>query len=314
MTNAIEERTRVAVVGAGSIGVRLACAFLERGVDVALSDPCTKRREAAPREAADARAALVEAGLASGVAPGALHVFAEAGAAVSGAGLAIECAPERLDLKRAVFAELDAAAPPHTPLASASSALVASEFAANLPGRARCLVAHPVNPPHVIRLIELVPAPFTSPAAIAAAGVAFKAAGFRTVTAGRETTGFIFNRLQGSVLREAYCLVRDGVATVDDIDLLMREGLGLRWSVVGPFESIDLNTRGGISAHAEKLGAAYHQMGRERGQDDPWTPDLVEKVAGVRRATLPLADWEARVAWRDRMLAALVEWRRDRLN
>ena len=98
----------------------------------------------------------------------------------------------------------------------------------------------------------------------------------------------MFNRLQGALLREAYCLVRDGVATVADIDRLVRDGLGLRWSVIGPFETVDLNTRGGIAAHAEKMGPAYARMGAERGQHDPWTPELVAEVAAARRAELPL--------------------------
>src|SRR5688500_6615019 len=106
----------------------------------------------------------------------------------------------------------------------------------------------------------------------------------------KEVEGFVFNRLQGALLREAYCLVRNGVASVEDIDRIVRDGLGLRWSVVGPFETADLNNRGGIEAHAEKMGPAYARMGAERGQHDPWTPDLVAKVAAARRRALPLAD------------------------
>ena len=122
------------------------------------------------------------------------------------------------------------------------------------------------------------------------------------VRVGREVEGFVFNRLQGALLREAYCLVRDGVATVADIDLVVRDGLGLRWAAIGPFETADLNTRGGIAAHASRMGPAYARMGAERGQDDPWTPELVAEVTAQRRAELDLADWGNRGAWRDRML------------
>jgi hypothetical protein len=106
-------------------------------------------------------------------------------------------------------------------------------------------------------------------------------------------------------LREAYCLVRDGVASADDVDRVVRDGLGRRWSVIGPFETADLNTRGGIAVHAERLGSAYARMGAERGQDDPWTPELVDRVVRERRALLPLEEWEDRVMWRDRMLMRL---------
>ena len=87
-------------------------------------------------------------------------------------------------------------------------------------------------------------------------------------------------------------------------------GLGLRWSVIGPFETVDLNTRGGIAAHADRMGPSYARMGAERGQDDPWTPELVAEVTAQRRAALPLERWEARIAWRDRMLMALLRARR----
>jgi 3-hydroxyacyl-CoA dehydrogenase len=123
----------------------------------------------------------------------------------------------------------------------------------------------------------------------------------------KELEGFIFNRLQGAVLREAYCLVRDGIASVDDIDEVMRSGLGRRWTFIGPFETSDLNTRGGLESHAEKMGPAYERMGAERGQHDPWTPDLVADVVGQRRHILPLDDWDARVRWRDEQLMKFLQ-------
>jgi 3-hydroxyacyl-CoA dehydrogenase len=155
-----------------------------------------------------------------------------------------------------------------------------------------------------------VPAPFTAPDVTKRTLQLFRDAGLQPVLVSKEVEGFVFNRLQGAVLREAYCLVRDGVATVEDIDTVMRDGLGLRWSVIGPFETVDLNTRGGISSHAQKMGPAYERMGAERGQHDPWTPELVEMVAAARRAAVPLEQWEERVAWRDRALMALARHRR----
>ncbi|MEU9241627.1 3-hydroxyacyl-CoA dehydrogenase family protein [Streptomyces sp. NPDC048385] len=106
-------------------------------------------------------------------------------------------------------------------------------------------------------------------------------------------------------MREAYCLLRDGIATVDEIDEVVRSGLGRRWSLIGPFETVDLNTRGGLASHAEKMGPAYARMGAERGQDDPWTPDLVSAAVQQRRTLLPLDRWEERVRWRDEQLMRL---------
>jgi 3-hydroxyacyl-CoA dehydrogenase len=127
----------------------------------------------------------------------------------------------------------------------------------------------------------------------------------------REVEGFVFNRLQGALLREAYCLVRDGVASVEDIDRVVRDGLGRRWTHIGPFETADLNTRGGIVSHAEKMGPSYARMGAERGMNEPWTPELVAQVERERRAVLPINAWEERVAWRDRALMAALTARRD---
>jgi L-gulonate 3-dehydrogenase len=137
-----------------------------------------------------------------------------------------------------------------------------------------------------------------------------RAAGMAPVRLRKEIAGFVFNRLQGAVLREAYCLVRDGVVAPEDIDLVMRAGLGRRWSVLGPFETVELNTRGGIDAHATIMGPAYARMGAERGQTGTWEPELVSQVSASVGRRLPRAGWEEHVAWRDRALMTLERcWR-----
>jgi 3-hydroxyacyl-CoA dehydrogenase len=302
----------IAVIGGGSIGVAFAIVFARAGTPVRLYEPNADRRTAIPDVL---RARLIDLdgfGL-LGETPervaGRVSLTADLADAVPAAAFVVECAPERLELKQQLFAELDRLAPDDVVLASASSAIPASAFAAALAGRHRVLVTHPGNPPFLIPVIELVPAPFTDAKTVEIAAAILKSAGMEPITVRKEIEGFVFNRLQGALLREAYCLVRDGVATVDEVDRVVRDGLGLRWSVIGPFETADLNTRGGIAAHAEKLGPAYARMGAERGQDDPWTPDLVAKVTAERRALLPLEKWEERVAWRDRKLMTLI---RDR--
>lgn len=307
-------RERIAIVGAGSIGVAWALVFARAGHPVALHDPDPARLAAAAREL-DERLALLAAHGLLDEPPAALAVrvatSGELGDALSGAVHVQECAPERVELKRELFARLDALAEPGATLASSSSALTASRFAAELPGRARVLVAHPGNPPYLLPVVELVPAPFTAPETVERARTLLAAAGMEPVLVRAEVEGFLFNRLQGAVLREAYCLVRDGVASVEDVDRVMRDGLGRRWALIGPFETVDLNTRGGIASHAEKMGPAYARMGAERGQDDPWTPELVADVAAQRRALLPLERWDARVAWRDAALMRAELARRD---
>jgi 3-hydroxyacyl-CoA dehydrogenase len=309
----IAEIQRVAVVGAGSIGVAFAVVFARAGWPVRLFDPDVARRDAAPAEIAQRLSELARFSLldeAADTVAARVEIVASIETAVAEADLVQECAPERADVKRELFAQFDAAAPATAIFASASSALTASTFVGDLPGRHRCLIAHPGNPPYLIPVIEIVPAPFTAPEVTERTLKLFRDAGLRPVLVSKEVEGFVFNRLQGAVLREAYCLMRDGVASVEDIDTVMRDGLGLRWSVIGPFETADLNTRGGIASHAQKMGPAYERMGAERGQHDPWTPDLVDKVTEARRTAVPLDRWEARVAWRDRALMALARHRK----
>jgi 3-hydroxyacyl-CoA dehydrogenase len=311
-SNIRESLMSVAVIGAGSIGNAFSLMFAAAGHDVRLCESNEEQRQAVRQRIHASVRDLQEFSLINQQAEQLLSritVCSEITAAVRDVEYVQECVPEDVNLKRELFAELDELAPERAILASSSSAIMASEFAAHLHGANRCLVAHPGNPPFLIRVVEVVPAPFTSSEAIARTCSLLGSVGMSPVVVRKEVRGFVFNRLQGALLREAYCLVRDGVAGVEDIDTIVRDGLGMRWAVVGPFETADLNRRGGIGAHARIMGDAYAEMGRERGQYDPWTPVLVQKVEAERRALLPLDQWENRVRWRDRQLMALLATR-----
>ena len=304
---------RIAVVGGGSIGVSWCLVFARGGHDVVLHDTDSVRLEEARMELRDKLAPLAGAGLlnedpetiASRV--GFEH---ELPAAVVGADWVQECIPEDLALKQALMAKLEGHIGDDCVLASSSSALMPSRIFARLARPEQALVVHPANPPHLLPIVELVAGRATAPAVIEEVEHLLLAAGMSPVRIEREVEGFVYNRLQGAVLREAYALVRDGVIDVDGIDRVMRDGLGRRWAVVGPFETSDLNTRGGIEVHAMRMGPGYARMGAERGQDDPWTDDLVESVVAQRRTLLPLEGWEERVAWRDDQLVAQEQARR----
>ncbi len=304
---------RVTIVGAGTIGVGWAIVFARAGIGVALHDTDGARLGAARSDLDRRLQSLSLGGLLEEpphVVAGRIRSCETLEAALEGATHVQENAPERLALKRELFRRLDGLTEGHVTLASSSSALTASTFAEELSGRARCLVAHPANPPYLLPVVELVPAPFTDPDVLERSRRLFAAAGMSTVVVRREVEGFVLNRLQGALLREAYCLVRDGVASVDDVDRVVRDGVGRRWSVVGPFETAELNTRGGIEAHALTMGPAYARMGAERGQHDPWTPELVERVAGELHRRVPRQAWEEHVARRDDALIALERARR----
>lgn len=298
---------RIAILGAGSIGVAFAVAFGRAGREVRVWDPFLESLARAEADLADRLALLDQHGLLTESAAevaARIRFDAEIAIAVEGAGHLQECAPERIEIKRELFLSAAAYAPSDAVLATSSSAITAGRIGEGLPYsvRTRLLVGHPGNPPYLIPVVEVVPSPETEPAIIAKAIDVYRGGGLKPVVVRKEVEGFIFNRLQGAVLREAYALVRDGVASVDDIDEVVRSGLGRRWSIIGPFETSDLNVRGGISAHAARMGEAYARMGAERGQRDPWTPDLVAEVDRQRREMLPIDRWEDRVRWRDEQL------------
>lgn len=309
-----EKSARFAIIGAGSIGVAFAVVFGRARAQVCVYDPDGERRNAVIPEVSACLADLQAFGLLNEPPESILQriqVTDDLTVAVANADLVQECAPEKVDLKLELFTQVEAAAPDYAVLARSSSALPATQFAPPGRGRSRCLVAHPGNPPYLIPVIEIVPSPQTEDAVVKRAFDLYRQVGLSPVRVRKEIEGFIFNRLQGAVLREAYCLVRDGIADVNDIDTVMRDGLGMRWSFMGPFETVDLNTRGGIVSHASKMGPAYERMGAQRGQHDPWTPDLVTKVDQQRRTLLSLDDWKERVRWRDRMLMRLLQSRKD---
>ena len=298
----------VAVVGAGSIGIAWAVVFASAGVTVRLFETDATVRRGAIDEVAAILTALSDSDLLAEPIAAVLprvSVHDSLAAAVVGADFVQECVIEDIEVKRTLFAELDRLTAPDVVLASSTSTIMASLFAADVPGRERCLVVHPANPPYFLRVAEIVPAPFTSVAAIESARELLTRVDITPVVLNREIEGFAFNRLQGAVLREAYCLVRDGIISATDLDTLVRDGLGLRWSVIGPFTTSELNTRGGLRRHAEVIGPVYARIGVLRGTDDPWTPETIETVASEIEGRLPHPTWEENVRERDRAMMQL---------
>ena len=298
---------KVAVIGAGLIGRAWAMVFARAGWDVALHDGVAGVAEAGLAALGEGLRALAEHGLADDPVGAAARVRAAPGlaAALDGASFVQENVPETVEAKRAIFAELDRQASPDAILASSTSAIVASVFTEELAGRHRCLVAHPVNPPHLVPLVELVGSPWTAPDTIERAKAVYLAIGQVPIVVRREIEGFVLNRLQGALLAEAFRLVGDGVVSPQDLDRTVKDGLGLRWSFMGPFETIELNAPGGIADYCARYSGFYRRL-----QSAPAGPEVYAEENVVRI----LAEWgvapssehlAARARWRDRRLAAL---------
>ena len=305
-TNPENMSKTVAIIGAGLIGCGWAIVFARAGWRVSLYDPHQQTRLAA-QDSIAAQLNLLEAHhLCSDTSEiqSHIHCVAELQAAVQGADYIQECGPENLDEKCKIFRELDKIASPEAILASSSSGLMASQFAADLSGRHRALVAHPVNPPHLVPLVEISSAEWTDPNIIKTVHQIMISIGQTPITLHKEIPGFVLNRLQGALLNEALRLSQAGIASAEDIDKTIRDGLGMRWSFMGPFETIDLNAPGGLADYAARYGAMYRAMAEPPLANPDWSKAAIDKITRERRAALDIKDLNQRQYWRDALLAA----------
>ncbi|KQR87185.1 3-hydroxyacyl-CoA dehydrogenase [Burkholderia sp. Leaf177] len=303
---------RVAVIGSGRIGRAWAIVFARAGFEVRLHDADSAMLDGAIPSIRESIADLQEYGLIDEpIAQIVARVSAckELADAVQDVDLVQENIAEIVEVKRTLFAALDKLTRPDTLLASSTSGLPASTFTEDLAGRARCLVAHPVNPPSLVPLVELCGAPWTTPETISRARVIYEEAGQQPVIVTREIPGFLLNRLQGVLLDEALSLYARGYASAADLDTVMRDGLGLRWSFMGPFETIDLNAPGGVTDYAARYGAMYQSFAKDSVPFD-WSPESVARLDAERREVLARDEIENRSRWRDRRLMALLAHRR----
>ena len=304
---------RVAVIGSGRIGRAWAIVFARAGFEVRLHDADSAMLEGAIPSIRESISDLQEYGLIDETVEqivARVRACGNLANAVQDVDLVQENIAEIVDVKRTLFAELDRLTRPDTLLASSTSGLPASTFTEDLAGRARCLVAHPVNPPSLVPLVELCGAPWTTPETIARARAIYEEAGQQPVTVTREIPGFLLNRLQGVLLDEALSLYARGYASAADLDTVMRDGLGLRWSFMGPFETIDLNAPGGVTDYAARYGAMYRSFAKDSVPFD-WSPESVARLDAERRDVLARDEIESRSRWRDRRLMALLAHRRD---
>jgi 3-hydroxyacyl-CoA dehydrogenase len=303
----------IAIIGCGLVGRAWAIVFARAGRRVRLYDGNADVIAAAPERIAESLADLQRFGLIDDPIAVLARIVTESdlGAALGGAVYAQESVFEQVDVKREIFAAIDRVVGPETLIGSSSSGIPASAFTAEVACRARCLIAHPVNPPHVIPVVELVPASWTAPETVAAVRRLMESVGQAPVELSREVEGFLVNRLQAVLLMEAWRLVEEGYATVADLDRTLSEGLGLRWSFMGPFETIDLNAPGGVADYARRLGPLYQRIVASRPEHRVWDEKLIAEVEQQRRRQLPADRLAQRSAWRDRRLMALALHKRE---
>ena len=307
---------RVGIVGVGLIGRAWSNVFARAGWDVLVYDAHEATRDAAPGLIQESLKDLAGHGLVDDPEAAAkrITVATSLEAAVDGVELVQESGPERVEAKIELFKQLDATAPRSAILASSSSAIVASRFTEGLEGRERCLIAHPVNPPHVVPIVELCGAPWTAPEIIKRAREIYDSVGQVPVEVKKEIDGFILNRMQAVLVAEALRLVGEGYCTADDLDKTIAHGLGLRWSFMGPFETIELNAPAGMADYFDRFAETMHGLSAP-----PVTPEIWSEENRAR----VLDDWGRKPSteqvleksrWRDDRLAALVAHKRAQKN
>ncbi|GGR46453.1 3-hydroxyacyl-CoA dehydrogenase [Nocardioides luteus] len=310
-----EDVRTLGVVGTGAIGVSWVALGLEHGLDVVAWDPAEGAEERLRAQVAP----LVEPGgrLRPSVSrptqsSGALRFAESLDELGTTADLVLESGPERLEVKREIFAALDAAAAPDVLLTSSSSGLMPSTFQdACTRHPERVLVAHPFNPPQLMPLVEVVGGSATSPEAVEAALETLRHLGKRPIHIRREVPGHVANRLQAALWREAYHLVDEGIVSVADIDTAISDGPGLRWSLLGPFATQHLSGGpGGLGHVLEHLGPPMVEWWDDLGHPE-LTPELTERLVEGVGDELDGTPAEELVARRDQALRRLLEIKTD---
>ncbi|MFN8668019.1 MAG: 3-hydroxyacyl-CoA dehydrogenase NAD-binding domain-containing protein [Gemmatimonadaceae bacterium] len=301
--NATPPKPHVAIVGSGVIGRSWIRVFTRAGHPVRVWDqnPVAVATALAWHAAECARDGQ----------PSALVTGHDALAqAVRGAVWVQESGPEVLEVKRALFSALDAAAPPEAIIASSTSALDMTEIARDLSGGHRCIVAHPVNPPHVIPAVEVLGGAATSEVTRGRTLEMLRAVGQVPVPLRRFVPGFLLNRLQVALLREAIALVESGVAGVDEVDAVVRDGLGLRWALMGPFGVANTNADGGVRDYFGRFGGSITRLMNDLAPTPTLDAALIERLGAATDAMVEGASTADLAAWRDRLVTQLVALKR----
>lgn len=282
---------RVGIVGCGTVGAAWAALFHAHGVAVAAFDPALADDAALHAAIAPFLPPLRTLGLTGA---GALTRVETHEAACAGADFVQESAPETVAAKVALLARLDAATPPGAIIASSTSALLWSEITPECANPARVIIGHPFNPVHLIPLVEV----FGIDAAVTArASALYRAVGMRPTVMRREARGHLANRLASALFREAVHLVGEGVASVEDIDTVLRDGPAMRWAIVGVILGYHLGGGpGGIRHYFEHLGPSQQKRWEDLGTPTLDAATVAALTEGVLAAygDVPIATHEAR--------------------
>ena len=293
------EADRVAVVGAGLMGHGIALQFALGGREVWLNDLTEEALGRAMDSVRTSMGTLQGVGLvdsdAATLALGRIRTEVSLEKAVSGAGVVIEAVFEDLELKRSVFKQLDAVTGGVSILASNTSSFMASQLAPAMEHPEKVVVANWWNPPYLLPLVEVVPGPATASETVDTLCAALTAIGKSPVVLRKESLGFIGNRMQFALLREAVSIVEQGIASAEDVDTVVKTSFGRRLSVAGPLEVFDIAGWDTITAIVDQL---FPEIERS-----PDTPDILRGM--VERGDLGLKSGRGFYPWTEESAASV---------
>jgi 3-hydroxyacyl-CoA dehydrogenase len=309
MKGSARQHRTVAVVGTGVIGRSWVRVFARAGLEVRIWDADPDQIEAAWEWfKVDLKRVRKQLGLRKAAVRGERENVTRCASleeALAGATYVQESGPELLDLKQELYRSLDAVADPRAILASSTSALDMTRIAEGLEGATRCVVAHPVNPPHVVPVVEVLGGERTDPRVVRRTMRFLERVGQTPVLLRRYVPGFALNRLQAALVREALNLVADGVASVDAVDTIIRDGLGLRWAMMGPFGVANTNADGGVREYFERFGRSFQSLWDDLRTDTSITPELLERLQKAVDIMYRRVPPEVQQQWRDDMVGRL---------
>lgn len=231
--------------------------------------------------------------------------------AVEGAFFIQECVFEDLAVKQSVFLELERLVGSDVILSSSTSCLVPSDVFSKVQHKSRCLIAHPVNPPYLVKLVELVPHPETCSSVMDAAHTLMSQVGQVPVRLRRELDGFALNRIQMAVIAESWRLVQDGFISVKDVDLVMSEGLGMRYAFIGPMETMHLNAPEGLEDYMRRYGPGIKRVVSSFGPIPDFFSDQAKAINQEMSELIPKEQLSARIQRRDQLLSQLAQLKKD---
>ena len=273
------EIRNVAIVGAGVIGASWAALYLARGLSVVATDPAPNAEANLRRYIDAAWKDLTVIGLSPNASRERLQFTLDMQKALSGADLVQENGPERKDFKIKLFADMDAATPPDSIIASSSSGLTMSVMQSACKHPERCVIGHPFNPPHVVPLVEVVGGAKTSTETVQNAISFYASIGKKPIHVRKEVVGHVANRLQAALYREIVHLIEQGVLDVADSDAAVCWGPGLRWGVMGPNLLFHLGGgQGGIQHFMEHLSGPVATWWKDLGKLTEFSPQVKQTI------------------------------------